>query len=363
MSRIKIAIVGVGNCASSLLQGIEYYRNRRNSDMGLTSYSMGGYTPEDIEVVAAIDVDERKVGKDIARAIFERPNCGTIFQNDIPARGVKVNMGVVGDGVNDQMKNYPSEKTFLISAAPSCDIVALLKESKADMLLNYLPVGAEQATKFYAQCCLDSHTAFVNNIPVFIASDSQWAEKFKDKNLPLVGDDIKSQLGATVLHRTLVKLFSERGVKVDSTYQLNVGGNTDFLNMLDFKRLKLKKISKAESVKSQSDSPFAEEDVHISPTDYVSWLKDNKVCFITLKGRGFGGLPIELDVKLSVEDSPNSAGVVIDVIRGCKLALDRRRGGVLTSLSAYAMKRPPVQYSDFQAKRMVDDFVAGRIDT
>jgi myo-inositol-1-phosphate synthase len=362
MSKIKIAIVGVGNCASSLIQGIEYYKTKKHGTAGLTYYSLGGYEPQDIEVVAAFDVDKRKVDKDITKAIFEKPNCGRIFCKDIPAYNVKVKMGRVLDGVSNHIKKYPADKTFLISDKQPCNVVSVLKESKADMLLNYLPVGSKEATKFYAHCCLNSNTAFINNIPVFIASDPRWAKKFKNKGLPLIGDDIKSQLGATILHRTLVKLFTERGIKVDRTYQLNIGGNTDFLNMLDLERLKLKKISKIESVQSQLSTPLEDENIHIGPTDYIPWLKDNKICFISLKCRGFGNLPIELDLKLSVEDSPNSAGVVIDVIRCCKLALDRKIGGILTSVSAYAMKRPPVQYSDSEAKKMLGNFIAFKDD-
>ncbi len=363
--RIKIAIVGVGNCASALIQGIEYYKHKGEKDaIGFMHWDIGGYTPGDIEVVAAFDIDKRKVGKDIAEAIFELPNCTKTIFADVEKKGVIVKMGKVLDGFAPHMKNYDEKYTFVLSDEPEPsqeDIVQTLKESGAEILLNYLPVGSEEATKFYAECALAAGVGFINCIPVFIASDSDWARRFEEKKLPIIGDDIKSQIGATIVHRTLTNLFRKRGVKLDRTYQLNTGGNTDFLNMLDRSRLKSKKISKTEAVQSQlGEERLDDENIHIGPSDWVAWQKDNKICFIRMEGRIFGDIPINLELRLSVEDSPNSGGVVIDAIRCCKLALERGKGGVIYSASAYFMKHPPKQFTDDEACRMVEDFIAGK---
>ncbi len=364
MSKIKIAMVGIGNCASSLVQGIEHYRGKNDEEhIGLMHYNLGGYEPHDIEVVAAFDIDKRKVGKDVAEAILSLPNCTTVFCNDVPPTGVKVHMGRIIDGFSEHMKDYEEKYTFVISneSEPSKeDVVSVLKESRAEMLLNYLPVGSEEATRFYADCALEAGIGFINNVPVFIASDPTWVARFEERKVPLIGDDIKSQLGATIVHRVLTNLFRNRGVKLERTYQLNTGGNTDFLNMLNRSRLLSKKKSKTESVQSQmSEDRLNEENIHIGPSDWVAWQKDNKICFIRMEGRLFGDIPMNLELRLSVEDSPNSGGVVIDAIRCCKLALDRGRGGILYSPSAYFMKYPPRQFTDAEAHRMTEEFIAG----
>jgi len=363
---IKIAITGLGNCASSLIQGIQYYKNKGEKDaIGLMHYSIGGYKPSDIEIVAAFDIDKRKVGKDISDAIFQLPNCTAIFCKDIPKTNVKVMMGKILDGFSPHMANYGDDYTFVLSEEkePSKDdIVNTLKESEAEILLNYLPVGSEKAVRFYAECALDAGIALINNMPVFIASDHIWADKFKEKGIPIVGDDIKAQLGATILHRTLADLFNKRGVKLERTYQLNTGGNTDFLNMLSRDRLKSKKESKTEAVQSVLSERLENQNIHIGPSDHVPWQKDNKVCFLRMEGKLFGDVPMNIELRLSVEDSPNSAGAVIDAIRCCKLALDRHVGGVLYSPSAYLMKHPAKQYTDDVAYQMVEDFINGKID-
>ena len=363
---IKIAITGLGNCASSLIQGIQYYKNKGEKDaIGLMHYSIGGYKPSDIEIVAAFDIDKRKVGKDISDAIFQLPNCTAIFCKDIPKTNVKVMMGKILDGFSPHMANYGDDYTFVLSEEkePSKDdIVNTLKESEAEILLNYLPVGSEKAVRFYAECALDAGIALINNMPVFIASDPIWADKFKEKGIPIVGDDIKAQLGATILHRTLADLFNKRGVKLERTYQLNTGGNTDFLNMLSRDRLKSKKESKTEAVQSVLSERLENQNIHIGPSDHVPWQKDNKVCFLRMEGKLFGDVPMNIELRLSVEDSPNSAGAVIDAIRCCKLALDRHVGGVLYSPSAYLMKHPAKQYTDDVAYQMVEDFINGKID-
>jgi len=361
MNKIKIAVIGVGNCASSLIQGIYYYRNKTEKDaIGLMHWNIGGYTPGDIAVVAAIDIDSRKVGKDISEAIFAPPNCTTIFMKDIPKMGVKVVKGQIMDGVAPHMKDYPEDETFVISEEPEADIVKVLKDSGAEIALNYIPVGSEDATRYYAECCLEAGVAFINCMPVFIASDPMWAEKFKQKGIPVVGDDIKAQIGATITHRTLAKLFADRGVKLDRTYQMNTGGNTDFLNMLARERLKSKKVSKTEAVQSVLPQPMESKNIHIGPSDYIPWLKDNKLCFLRMEGRIFGDVPMNIELRLSVEDSPNSAGCAIDAIRCCKLALERGIGGPLLSISAYTMKHPPQQYPDNKAKEMVEEFIEGK---
>lgn len=361
MGKIKIAIFGVGNCASSLIQGIYYYRDKSPEDaIGLMHWDIGGYKPYDIEVVAAVDIDRRKVGKDVSEAIFAKPNCTKVFCRDIPKMGVEVVMGKILDGVAPHMKNYPEDYTFVPSNGKETNIVELLEDSGAEIAVNYLPVGSEEATRYYANCCLDAGVAFVNCMPVFIASNKEFARRFEEKNLPVVGDDIKSQIGATIIHRTLAKLFTDRGVKIDRTYQLNVGGNTDFLNMLARDRLKSKKISKTEAVQSVLDVPLEARNIHIGPSDYVPWLNDNKLCFLRMEGRIFGDVPMNLELRLSVEDSPNSAGSAIDAIRCCKLALDRGIGGPLISISAYTMKHPPIQYPDDVAREMVKEFIQGK---
>ena len=358
MERIRIAVIGVGNCANSLIQGIYYYRDKAPEDaVGLMHWDVGGYTPGDIEVVAAFDVDARKVGCDLSEAIFAPPNCTKVFKEDIPVTGVKVAMGRVMDGVADHMKDYPEDETFVVSDGPEADVVSVLEENGAEIVLNYLPVGSEDATRYYAGCCLEAGVAFINCMPVFIASDPSWANKFMEKGVPVVGDDIKAQIGATITHRTLAKLFADRGVTLDRTYQMNTGGNTDFLNMLAPERLKSKKISKTEAVQSVLPKPLDERNIHIGPSDYIPWLKDNKVCFLRMEGSIFGGVPMNVELRLSVEDSPNSAGCAIDAIRCSKIALDRGIGGPLLSISSYTMKHPPRQFPDDRARQMVEEFI------
>ncbi len=363
MGNIKIAIVGVGNCASSLVQGIQHYRDKdANEAFGLMHWDIEGYRPSDIEVAIAFDIDKRKVGKDVSEAIFAEPNNTTVFCKDVPQSGVKVQMGRILDGFSEHMKDYADKYTFVPADLPEPgenEVVSELKESGAEILLNYLPVGSEDATRFYAKCALQANIAFINCMPVFIASDPAWAQRFKDSNIPIIGDDIKAQLGATITHRTLTDLFRKRGVKLERTYQLNTGGNTDFLNMLNRTRLASKKKSKTEAVQAVTESRLDDENIHIGPSDHVPWQKDNKICFIRMEGKLFGGVPMNLELRLSVEDSPNSAGVAIDAIRCAKLALDRGEGGVLYPPSAYFMKHPPVQYTDDEAYRMTEAFIAG----
>ncbi len=362
MKKIKLAIAGLGNCASSLIQGIEYYKNSDDGNcIGLMHRSVGGYRPGDIEVVAAFDIDERKVGRDVSDAIFAPPNCTKVFYPEVPYMGVEVKKGPVLDGVAPHMSSYEDNKTFVVSDAEPCDVVGELEDSGAEVLINYMPVGSEKASRFYAQAALDAGIGYVNCMPVFIASDPAWAKKFKDAGVPIVGDDVKSQIGATIVHRTLAKLFSDRGCKLDRTYQLNTGGNTDFLNMLNQDRLKSKKISKTEAVQSVLDVPLMADDIHIGPSDYVAWQKDNKICFLRMEGRIFGDVPINLELRLSVEDSPNSGGSTIDAIRVCKLAIDRKIGGPLIEISAYTMKHPPIQYPDFLARELVEKFIKGEV--
>jgi len=364
VDKIKIGIVGIGNCASSLHQGIEYYKNKDSKKaIGLMHWDIGGYKPYGIEVVAAFDIEKRKVGKDVSEAIFELPNCTTVFCDNVPKANVKVRMGKILDGFSNHMKDYDEKYTFILSdekEASKEDVINVLKESGAEILLSYLPVGSEEGTRFYAECALDAGVAFINNMPIFIASDPEWAERFKEKGIPIIGDDIKAQLGATITHRTLADLFKKRGVKLERTYQLNTGGNTDFLNMLDRSRLASKKTSKTEAVQAVLNEKLDAENIHIGPSDWVAWQKDNKVCFIRMEGKLFGEVPMNLELRLSVEDSPNSAGVVIDAIRCCKLALDRGIGGILYSPSAYFMKHPPQQFTDDEAYRMTEEFIAGK---
>jgi myo-inositol-1-phosphate synthase len=359
---IRIAIAGVGNCASSLIQGIHYYTPERcrQGVTGLMHTEIGGYLPCDIEVVAAFDVDARKVGMDVNKAIFSKPNCTKIFQRDIPPSDVIVRMGPVLDGISEHMADYAEDRTFVRSNATELtksEIVRELKSSGAEILLNYVPVGSEQAARFYAECALEAGVAFINNMPVFIASDKKFADRFKARNLPIVGDDIKSQFGATITHRVLTDLFAKRGVKLLRTYQLNTGGNTDFLNMKNQTRLVSKKTSKTEAVQSVAKSRIEDENIHVGPSDYVPWQNDNKICFLRMEGHLFGDIPMDLELRLSVEDSPNSAGVVIDMIRCCKLALQSGVGGVLEAPSAYFCKHPAKQYSDDVAYDMIEAFI------
>ncbi len=362
--RINIAIAGIGNCASSLIQGIFYYSNpdRLKNAIGLMHEEICGYRPGDIHIVAAFDIDERKVGRDISQAIFSYPNCTTIFYQNIPHQDVKVMMGRILDGFSTHMREYDEQYTFKPASQkePSREeVVEILKEKKVDVFLNYLPVGSEKATKFYAQCALDAGVAFINNIPVFIASNDEWAQKFRENNIPILGDDIKSQVGATIVHRALTDLFKKRGVKLERTYQLNMGGNTDFLNMLNRTRLKSKKISKTEAVQAVAAERLQAENIHVGPSDYVPWLKDNKICFIRMEGKLFGDVPMNIELRLSVEDSPNSAGVVIDAIRCAKVAIDRKIGGPLLGPSSYFFKHPPIQYTDDEAYQRVEEFIKG----
>ena len=361
MNKIKVAVVGVGNCASSLIQG-RYYYARNVSEAGLIHEEIGGYRPSDLDFVLAFDVDARKVGKDLAAAVFAAPNCTTVFQPEIPVTGVTVRMGRVLDGMAGHMDEVPPERGFVRSdqAEPDRDeVVAALRESGAQVLVNFLPVGSEEATRFYMECALAARVAVVNCMPVFIASDPAWERRFAEKNIPIVGDDIKAQLGATIVHRVLTSLFRQRGVTVNRTYQLNTGGNTDFLNMLDRSRLASKKESKTEAVQSTLSERLASENIHIGPSDYIPWLNDNKLCFLRMEGSLFGNVPMNLELRLSVEDSPNSAAVVIDAIRCCKVALDRGIGGALIGPSAFFCKHPPEQYDDDLASRMTDEFIIG----
>ncbi|HAM41617.1 MAG TPA: inositol-3-phosphate synthase [Candidatus Omnitrophica bacterium] len=358
-SSIRIAVIGVGNCASSLLQGLGYYARPGKHHVGLLHDAINGYRPEDIQVVAAFDVDARKVGKPLREACAAKPNCTTWFVSQIPNFKVRVHMGPLLDGVAPHMANYPADRTFVIAKQKPAQLAKVLRASGAEIAVNYLPVGSEQATKAYAAACLETGVSLLNCMPVFIVSDPTWANRFAKKNIPIVGDDVKGQLGATILHRTLAKLFNTRGVRVDRTYQLNVGGNTDFLNMLNRDRLASKKISKTEAVQSVLENRLPYEQIHIGPSDYVPWQNDRKVCFLRLEGRGFGGCPMELELRLSVEDSPNSAGMVIDAIRCLRLARDRRLGGPLRSVSAWTMKHPPQPMDDEHARQLVEAFVRG----
>ncbi len=360
MEKIRVAIVGVGNCASSLIQGVEYYQRHEGTEkLGLMHYELGGYQPGDIEFVAAFDVDRRKVGRPLAEAIYALPNCTRQISPQVSNSKVTVQMGPILDGVSIHMKEYPEDQTFRVAEKKPCDVEGVLKESGAEVLLNYLPVGSEEAARFYATCCLNTGVSLINCMPVFIVSNPEWAKRFSHRQIPVVGDDVKAQLGATILHRALTQLFVDRGVKIDRTYQLNTGGNTDFLNMLNQSRLRSKKISKTEAVQSILDSPLDPQNIHIGPSDYVPWQKDNKICFLRIEGRGFAGVPLNLELRLSVEDSPNSAGVTVDAIRCCKLARKRGIGGALTSVSAYTMKHPPEQIPDQEGRKRVEEFIRG----
>ncbi len=358
MRSIKVAIAGVGNCASALVQGVEYYRCRRNATpYGVMRRSIGGYGCGDLQFVAAFDIDRRKVGRPLEEAIFAKPNCTRVFQSSFPASNVVVQAGPALDGVAPHMADYPEDVAFRSADLEPTDIAAALRASGAEILVSYLPVGSEQAVRHYARACLEAGVGMVNCVPVFLASDPEWAQSFRDAGLPIIGDDIKSQVGATIVHRTLARLFADRGVSLDRTYQLNTGGNTDFLNMLERSRLKSKKVSKTELVQSQLDERLEPGDIHIGPSDYVPWQHDNKVCFIRMEGRGFGDTPLEIELRLSVEDSPNSAGVVIDAIRCARLALDRGLAGPLEAPSAYYMKSPPRQFRDSVARDACNAFI------
>ena len=355
MGKIKVAIIGVGNCASSLVQGINKYVEIPTDEEipGVMHNTIGDYRIEDIEVVAAFDIDENKVGKDLSEAIFTTPN-NTLKFADVPQTGVTVERGMTHDGVGKYVSH-------LVKKSPhsTADISGILKEREVDVVINYLPVGSEMATKWYVEQVLDARCGLINCIPVFIAKEDFWRNRFEERGLPIVGDDIKSQVGATILHRVLTRLFEDRGATIDDTYQLNFGGNTDFLNMLERERLVSKKISKTGAVTSQMDFDLDPEHVHVGPSDHVPWLKDRKWCYIRMEGKLFGGAPVNLEAKLEVWDSPNSAGVVVDAIRCAKLALDRGEGGAIYGPSAYFMKSPPIQYTDDVARGMVEDFISG----
>ena len=363
MTPIRVAIVGVGNCASSLVQGMHYYADKTPENaVGLMHWRIGDYGPTDMAVVVAFDIDARKVGRDVNEAVFALPNCTAVFCGALPTSGVKVRMGRVLDGFSEHLEDYPDHQTFVRAKVPEADhddVVAALRTARAEVMLNYLPVGSEAATRFYAECALEAGVALVNCMPVFIASDPVWAQRFRDRGLPLIGDDIKAQLGATITHRMLTDLFHKRGVKLERTYQLNTGGNTDFLNMLNRSRLRSKKTSKTEAVQSVAEQRLDDDNIHIGPSDYVAWQKDNKVCFLRMEGKLFGDVPMNLEIRLSVEDSPNSAGVAIDMVRCAKLALERGQGGVIDGPAAYFCKHPPRQYTDDQAHQMTEAFIAG----
>lgn len=358
MDKIRIAIAGVGNCASSLIQGLNYYKDSEKEKIpGLMHTILGGYKIRDIQPVAAFDVDKRKVGFDLSDAIFSKPNCTQIFCKNVERYNVIVQKAPVFDGVANHMKSFPKDRRFVVSNKRDMNVVSILKESGADVLINYMPVGSERATHFYARAALEAGCGFINCVPVFIASKPEWNKMFINKKIPIIGDDIKSQFGATITHRVLTKLMADRGIALDRTYQLNTGGNTDFLNMLERSRLKSKKISKTESVQSQLPTKMEAQNIHIGPSDYVPWQNDNKICFIRMEGRNFGDVPLNLEMRLSVEDSPNSAGVVIDAIRCIKLALDREIGGFLEGPSSYFMKHPSIQHSDDKARELVEEFI------
>lgn len=353
---IKVAIIGVGNCASSLVQGIEFYKNHNENDAipGVMNNDVGGYRIGDIKVVAAFDINKTKVGKDLSEAIFAVPN-NTVKFSDVPHTGVTVERGMTHDGLGKYLSQIIEK-----APGPTADIVDILKKKEVDVVVNYLPVGSEEATKWYVEHVLAAKCGFVNGIPVFIAKEPYWQKRFEQAGVPIIGDDYKSQVGATIVHRVLANLFRDRGVRLDRTMQLNVGGNTDFLNMLERERLESKKISKTNAVISQLDYEIPKKNVHIGPSDYVEWLDDRKWAFIRLEGTSFGNVPLNIELKLEVVDSPNSAGVAVDAIRCCKLAMDRKIRGALYSPSAYFMKSPPHQYPDSVAKQMLEEFIAGQ---
>ncbi|NUZ05547.1 inositol-3-phosphate synthase [Piscinibacter koreensis] len=355
MSKIRVAIVGVGNCASSLVQGVEFYRGATDTDFvaGLMHVELAGYHPRDIEFSAAFDVHAGKVGRDLAEAVFAEPN-NTIRFADVPPLGVSVQRGPTLDGIGKYLKGVVPA-----SRAKPVDVARVLKDTRTDVVVSYLPVGSEKATEWYAEQAIEAGCAFVNCVPVFIASKPQWQKRFAERGLPIIGDDIKSQVGATIVHRILTDLFKKRGVRLDRTYQLNFGGNTDFLNMLERERLESKKVSKTQAVTSQLGHPMQASDVHVGPSDHVPWLADRKWCYIRMEGTTFGNVPLNCEVKLEVWDSPNSAGVVIDAVRCAKLALDRGIGGPVLAPSSYFMKSPPQQFTDDEARELVEAFIRG----
>ncbi len=352
---VRVAIIGVGNCASSFVQGVEFYKNAKKSDFvpGLMHPVLGGYHIRDIDFVAAIDVDKNKVGKDLSEAVFTKPN-NTVQFTDVPSKGVKVVRGMTHDGLGKYLSQIIEK-----APGPTADIVGILKETQADVVVNYLPVGSEEATKWYTEQILTAGCAMVNCIPVFIAREPYWQKRFVEAGVPVIGDDIKSQVGATIVHRVLTRLMRERGVRLERTSQLNVGGNTDFLNMLERERLESKKISKTNAVTSQLDYDMGAKNVHIGPSDYVEWLDDRKWAYIRMEGRTFGDVPLNIELKLEVVDSPNSAGIVIDAVRCAKIGLDRGMSGSLEGPSSYFMKSPPVQHPDDLCRRMTEEFIAG----
>ncbi|OGO61572.1 MAG: inositol-3-phosphate synthase [Chloroflexi bacterium RBG_19FT_COMBO_48_23] len=356
MGKVNVAIIGVGNCASSLVQGIHYYKKAREGESvpGLMHINLDGYHINNINFVAAFDIDKNKVGKDLAEAIFTKPN-NTFKFCDVPNTGVKVTRGMTHDGLGKYLSQIITK-----SSGATANIVGILKETKTDVVVNFLPVGSEEATKWYIEQVLAAGCGFINCIPVFIAREPYWYKRFAEAGLPIIGDDIKSQVGATITHRVLTRLFRDRGVKLERTYQLNFGGNTDFYNMLERERLESKKISKTNAVTSQLDYEIEPSNIYVGPSDYVPWLADRKFCYIKMEGRTFGDVPLNLELKMEVWDSPNSAGVVIDAIRCCKLAIDRGLVGSIVAPSAYFMKSPPIQYSDDEAHRRVENFIAGK---
>ena len=356
-NKVRIAIIGVGNCASSLVQGVQYYRDATEKTFvpGLMHVVLGGIHISDIEFSAAFDINRTKVGKDLSEAIWAEPNNTTAFFRDVPNLGVKVHRGMTYDGLGKYLKEIIKK-----APGPTDNIVQILKDTGTDVVVNYLPVGSEMATKWYVEQILDAGCAFVNCIPVFIAREQYWQGRFKERGLPIIGDDIKSQVGATILHRTLTNLFLDRGMPIDRTYQLNTGGNTDFLNMLERARLSSKKESKTNAVKSQIErrgQKITDENIHVGPSDYVPWQKDNKICFLRIEGRHFGDVPMDIECRLSVEDSPNSAGIVIDAVRMAKLAMNAGISSTLEGPSAFLMKSPPIQYDDYKAREMTEKFI------
>jgi len=354
VGKINVAIIGVGNCASSLVQGVHFYRDAKEDAQipGIMHVNLGGYHINDINFVAAFDIDVNKVGKDLAEAIYTTPN-NTYKFADVPKTGIRVHRGMTHDGLGKYLSQIITK-----APGPTDDIVQILKDTETDVVINYLPVGSEEATKWYVEQILTAGCALVNCIPVFIAREPYWQGRFRDRNLPIIGDDIKSQVGATIVHRVLTRLFRDRGVQIDRMYQINFGGNTDFMNMLERERLESKKISKTNAVTSQLDYEMPAGDIHVGPSDYIPWLLDRKWCHIRMEGTTFGNVPLNLELKLEVWDSPNSAGVVIDAVRCCKLALDRGISGSLVAPSSYFMKSPPQQFTDDKARAMVEEFIS-----
>jgi len=357
-SKVRVAIIGVGNCASSFVQGLEYYKHANGEDdvPGLMHVDLGGYHIRDIEISAAFDIDREKVGKDVAEAVFSGPN-NTVKFSDVPTTGVTVQRGMTHDGLGKYLKEVITK-----APGPTVDIVEVLRQTRTDVVVNYLPVGSEEATRWYTEQILAAGCAMVNCMPVFIAREDYWQNRFRKAGVPIIGDDIKSQVGATIIHRVLTRLFEDRGVKVEHMYQLNFGGNTDFLNMLERERLESKKISKTNAVRSMLNAPIKDADIHIGPSDHVPWLNDRKWAYIRMEGRSFGDVPLNMELKLEVHDSPNSAGIVIDAVRCCKIGLDRGLSGTLEAPSAYFMKSPPRQVPDDRARVMTEDFISGASD-